>query len=348
MDNLDRDIIKEMKNESLRYVSDTMPGFFRQKNRNIFSYYDTDGKKITDETTLSRIRNLVIPPAWKKVWICPRPNGHLQSTGIDEKGRKQYIYNADWTKICQENKFSKIIDFGLSLPKIRQKVSYGMRLTGMDKRKVMATVIWLLEHTFVRIGNEEYQKENNSFGLTTLHNRHASVKGSEISFRFRGKHGVENIVEVTNPTVAATIKKCIELPGYELFQYIDENGQRHTIDSEDVNNFLQEITKDNFSAKDFRTWGATNLSSDIFYHLGEVKEKTLLKKNVTDTVKSVAKHLNNTVSVCRNYYIHPTVITTYNKNILVPHFDMHKGKKPTTKGLTWHEDTLIKLLQKYS
>ncbi len=348
MENLDKEIIREMENESLRYVSDDSPGYFRQKNRNVFSYYNTEGKRITDEKTLERIKQLVIPPAWKDVWICPKVNGHLQATGIDEKGRKQYIYHEDWKKITQENKFSKKIDFGLSLPLIRQKIDYDMRLKEMDKRKIIATIVWLLEHTFVRIGNEEYQKENNSFGLTTLRNKHARVSGSEITFRFRGKHGVENIVEVTNPTIAKTIKKCIELPGYELFQYIDEEGERHVIDSEDINNFLKEVTKDEFTAKDFRTWGATTLSSNILYRIGDATSKEEVKKNVRETVKKVANHLNNTVSVCRNYYIHPTVIKTYSKKILVPHFDNQKGKKPQTHGLSWNEEALIKLLQKYA
>jgi len=348
MENLDEEIIREMKNESLRYIPDTTPGYFRQKNRNVFTYYDNEGNKIKDEVTLERVKKLVIPPAWKNVWICPKKNGHLQATGIDEKGRKQYIYHEGWTRINQENKFSKIIEFGLSLPKIRQKIQYDMRHEGMDKRKIIATVIWLLEHTFVRVGNEEYQKENNSYGLTTLRNRHAKVKGNEIVFRFRGKHGVENIIEVTNPTIAATIKKCIELPGYELFQYIDEDGQRHVVDSEDVNNFLSEITNDDFTAKDFRTWGATNLSSRILYNIGEAENKTSLEKNIRQTVKQVASHLNNTVSVCKSYYIHPTVIKTYTKKILVPHFETSKSKKPHVNGLSWNESALIKLLQKYS
>jgi len=348
MENLDEEIIREMKNESLRYIPDTTPGYFRQKNRNVFTYYDNEGNKIKEEATLERIKKLVIPPTWKNVWICPKKNGHLQATGIDEKGRKQYIYHEGWTRINQENKFSKIIEFGLSLPKIRQKIQYDMRHEDMDKRKIIATVIWLLEHTFVRVGNEEYQKENNSYGLTTLRNRHAKVKGNEIVFRFRGKHGVENIIEVNNPTIAATIKKCIELPGYELFQYIDEDGQRHVVDSEDVNNFLSEITNDDFTAKDFRTWGATNLSSRILYNIGEAENKTSLEKNIRQTVKQVASHLNNTVSVCKSYYIHPTVIKTYTKKILVPHFETSKSKKPHVNGLSWNESALIKLLQKYS
>ncbi len=348
MDNLNKDIIREMKNESLRYITDSSPGYFRQKNRNVFTYYDTEGNKIKDEAILARIKELVIPPAWEKVWISPIKNGHMQATGIDEKGRKQYIYHSDWTKIAQENKFSKMIDFGLSLPKIRNKVRYDMKIKGMDKRKIIATIIWLLEHTFVRIGNEEYQKENNSYGLTTLRNKHAKVRGSEIVFRFRGKHGVENIIEVTNKEVAKTIKKCIELPGYELFQYIDEDNNRHVIDSQDVNDFLGEVTKDEFSAKDFRTWGATNLSSRLLYEAGNLETTKEIQSKVRDTVKKVASHLNNTVSVCRNYYIHPVVINTYTKKILVPHFNNQKKNKTQITGLSWNEEALVKLLQKYS
>ena len=348
MENLDKEIIAGMKSESLRYVSDSTPGYFRQKNRNTFSYYDAQGKKITDQNKLSRIQELTIPPAWRHVWICPTANGHLQSTGIDEKGRKQYIYHETWKKISQENKFSKMIDFGLSLPQIRSKVAYDMSLENMDKRKIIATIVWLLEHTFVRIGNEEYKKENNSFGITTLRNRHAKVSGNEIVFRFRGKHGIENTIEVTNPTIARTIKKCIELPGYELFQYIDSEGDKHVIDSQDVNDFLKEITKDEFTAKDFRTWGATNLSSRICYNFGEAQNKIDLQKNIRQMVKQVATHLNNTVNVCRSYYIHPTVIKAYSKRLLIPHFNTLKAKKPNIKGLTWNEEALIQLLQKPS
>jgi DNA topoisomerase-1 len=348
MENLDKKILKEMRDESLRYIEDSHPGFFRQKNRNTFSYYDTRGKKINDPQILERIKKLVIPPAWKNVWIAPIPNGHLQATGVDDKDRKQYLYHPDWIRISQENKFSKLIDFGLNLPVIRQKINSDIREKNMTKRKVIATIVWLLEHTFIRIGNEEYQKENNSYGLTTLRNKHAKVVGNDITFHFRGKHGVENIIETKNPTVARTIKECIELPGYELFQYIDDEGKRHIVDSQDVNDFLKEITNDEFTAKDFRTWGATSLSSNIFYRIGEGTDKNEIKKNVGTTVKKVAQHLNNTVAVARNYYIHPTVITTYSQKILVPHFEKHKDKAPKNKGLSWHEEALINLLQKYS
>ncbi len=348
MDHLDDEILKGLKKESLRYISDSIPGLFRQKNRGVFAYYDEEGKKITGERTLERIKNLAIPPAWKDVWIAPIQNGHLQATGLDEKGRKQYIYHEDWKKITQENKFSKMIDFGINLPKIRQKVSYDLSREIMDKRKIIATAIWLLEHTFIRIGNDEYQRENDSYGLTTLRNKHAKVTGNEIILRFKGKSGVENIIEVTNPKIAKTIKKCIELPGYELFQYIDSEGNRHVIDSQDVNDFLKEITSDDFSAKDFRTWGATNLSSEIFYKIGEATNTHEIQKNVRETVKQVANHLNNTVAVCRNYYIHPTVISTYSKKLLIKHFDNHKKEEPAIKGLSWSENALVQLLKKYS
>lgn len=341
-------IMKELKRESLRYVSDTTPGFFRQKIGKKFNYYDTDGKKITDKNTKARIEGLVIPPAWRKVWISPTKNGHLQATGADDRNRKQYIYHPDWTKITQENKFSKMVDFGLSLPRIRQKIDYELHQKDLDKERILATVVWLLERTFIRIGNEEYFKENNSFGLTTLRNRHAKVRGDDITFKFRGKSGVENLIEVSNPTVAKTIKKCIELPGYELFQFIDDSGERHVVDSTDVNEFLHDITQEEFTAKDFRTWGATNLSASNLYKLGKADDEKAVKQNINQTVKEVAHHLNNTVAVCRSYYIHPTVIKTYTKDTLVPHFENHSKDKNSKKGLLWNEYALVKLLQKYS
>ncbi len=237
-----------------------------------------------------------------------------------------------------------MIDFGLSLPKIREKLKYDMQGDVLDKKRVLATIVWLLEHTFIRIGNEEYQKENDSYGLTTLRNRHARVWGEDVTLKFRGKSGVENIIEFSNRRIAKTIKQCIELPGYELFQFIDEDNNRHVVDSSDVNLFLKDATENDFTAKDFRTWGATNLSADSLYRLGTAKEKKVIKKNITDTIKKVATHLNNTVSVCRSYYIHPTVFDTYTKDHLVPHFSKFTGTK---KGLTREEYALVRLLEKY-
>jgi len=341
----DHRLYNDLKKESLRYLTDSAPGFFRQKINGKFSYYDLTGKRISDEASLNRIENLVIPPAWKKVWIAPYKNGHIQATGIDEKGRKQYIYHTDWIKIAQENKFAKMLDFGNALPKIRSKIRYELTKDDLSKQKIIATIIWLLEHTFIRIGNEQYSQENNSFGLTTLRNKHVSVRGNDIKFSFRGKSGVDHTLEISNPKVSKIIKKCIELPGYELFQYIDDDNNRHTVDSADVNEFLKEITNDDFSAKDFRTWGGSSIASINLYKIGPYETKTQLKKILNETCKTVSEHLGNTVAVCRSYYIHPTIFKTYESNILIPHFGKHFGKKPTVVGLSWDEEALLNLIK---
>lgn len=347
MDSLNPDLKEQLKEEGLKYISDQSSGFFRQKLSKKFNYYDTQGKIIKDKKVLERINELKIPPAWKDVWISPKDNGHIQATGIDDKNRKQYIYHTDWIKISQENKFSKMIDFGFKLPLIRNKIKYDLTLKKLEKRKILATVVWLLEHTFIRVGNEEYSKENKSYGLTTLHNKHVDIKGSHAFLKFKGKSGVFHALEISNPKIVKTIKRCVDLPGYELFQYIDSEGQRHVVDSSDVNLFLKDVTSDNFSAKDFRTWGATNLSADNFYKLGDGQDQKSIKTNIVATVKKVAGHLNNTVSVCKNYYIHPTVINTYKEKLLVPHFKKHSGRKSKIKGLVWGEYALIKLLQSH-
>lgn len=340
---------KEIKKEGLRYITDQKPGFMRQNppagGGKSFTYYNEGGNRIKDKAVIERIESLAIPPAWKNVWICPRENGYLQATGTDDKKRKQYIYHPDWIKVTQENKFDRLVDFGLCLPIIRSKMDYDLHQPDMEKRRILATVVWLLEKTFIRIGNEEYAKDNDSFGLTTLRNRHAKVRGDQVSFKFRGKSGVENEVEVSNPTVARTIKKCIELPGYELFQFVDDEGARHVIDSADVNAFLKEVTKNEFTAKDFRTWGATNLSARNLYRLGEPEDEKTTKQNIIDTVKTVAKELNNTVAVCRSYYIHPQIPISYAKKVLVPHFAAFERSKKSLKGLSWNETALIELLK---
>ena len=341
----DEKIAAALKEESLRYASDTTPGYFRQKLNGKWSYYDLNGKRITDNNKIERIEALVIPPAWKKVWISPKANGHIQATGIDEKGRKQYIYHPDWIKISQENKFSKMIDFGNALPKIRGKVRYELNKDDLTKEKIIATIIWLLEHTFIRIGNEQYSQENNSFGLTTLRNRHVTVNGHDINFKFKGKSGVEHEIEIKNPKVSKIIKKCIELPGYELFQYKDDDGNRHTIDSQQVNEYIKEITNDDFTAKDFRTWGGSNIASTHLYKTGPYENKTQLKKVLSETCKTVSEHLGNTVAVCRSYYIHPTIFKTYETNLLIPHFGKHYGKKPKISGLSWDEEALLNLIK---
>ena len=343
----DEELKKNLRREDLRYITDGAPGFFRQKIGRSFYYYDTKGRKIRDKKSLERISHLAIPPAWRDVWIAPIENGYLQATGLDDRRRKQYIYHPDWIKVSQENKFSKMIDFGLSLPKIRSKIRYDLQGKILDKKKILATIVWLLERTFIRIGNEEYSRDNNSFGLTTLRNRHVKVRGADITFQFRGKSGVESIIEISNSNVAKTIKQCIELPGYELFQFVDDENNRHVVDSKDVNEFLKDVTNDDFSAKDFRTWGASSLSAMNFYRLGDADDEKGEKENISETVKKVASYLNNTVAVCRSYYIHPTVIKTYSKKRLVPHFETHSKRKRGKAGLAWNEYALVRLLEKY-
>lgn len=342
----DKDFLNALRKESLRYATDSAPGYFRQKLNGKFKFYDRNGNRITNEKTIERVESLVIPPAWKKVWIAPHKSDHIQATGIDERKRKQYIYHPDWIKISQENKFAKMFDFGKALPTIRSKVRYDMSDYNLTRKKVIATIVWLLENTLIRIGNEQYSEENNSYGLTTFRNRHVKIKNGQAIFNYVGKSGIENTLAVNNPTVVKIIKKCVELPGYELFQYVDDDNNRHVVDSNDVNEFLKDVTKEDFSAKDFRTWGATNLSAHTFYKLGDATDTTVLKKNITETVKKVASHLNNTVSVCRSYYIHPHVIKSYEKSLLVPHFGKHFGKKSAIPGLSWNEGALLSLLQK--
>jgi len=339
---------KKLRSKKLVYSSNKTSGILRQRAGRKFSYYQPDGARVTSEKTLSRIEGLAIPPAWKNVWISKKKNTHLQATGTDERGRTQYIYHRDWIKICQENKFSKMVDFGLSLPKIREKVKYDLSLKKLEKRKIIATIVWLLEHTFIRVGGKEYSENNNSFGLTTLRTRHVELKKGEVVFKFRGKSGVFNTLEVSNPTIVKTIKKCIELPGYELFQFFDDKNERHVVDSQDINSFLKEVTNDDFSAKDFRTWGGTSLSANDLYKNGKPKDKTQVKKIISKTVKEVAKHLNNTVKVCKSYYIHPTVFETYEKEILVPHFAYYAKGKTGKDGLAWDELALVRLLQNHS
>ena len=338
---------KLLKQEDLRYCSDNSPGFIRQTIGRKYKYYDLGGKTIINPEILERIKNLAIPPAWKGVWICPLENGHMQATGFDDKDKKQYIYHSDWIALNQKNKFNKMVDFGLALPKVRQKVNYYLSSKKIDKAKILATVVWLLEHTFIRIGNEEYSRKNNHFGLTTLRNKHVKIRGPQVLFEFIGKSGVESKIAIINQKIAKTIKKCTELPGYELFQFIDDKNERHVVDSSDVNLFLKNTTKDEFSAKDFRTWGATNISATNFFKIGSPINEKSCRTNIKETVKKVARHLNNTISVCRNYYIHPTVIDSYQKNVLVPHFSGYANHKSKIRGLDWDEYALIRLLQKY-
>jgi DNA topoisomerase-1 len=296
----------------LTYVSDTGPGIRRNgtslKN---FCYLSPTGRKVADEATLRRIRSLAIPPAWKDVWICPSDSGHIQATGIDARGRKQYRYHPRWRATRDETKFHRMIAFGKALPQIRRITARHLHLRGLPREKVLATIVQLLEKTLIRVGNAEYAKSNKSFGLTTILDDHVRVKGSRVHFEFRGKSGIDHSIALDDPALARIVKKCQDLPGQELFAYVDESGKDVDVTSNDVNAYLKEITGEDFTAKDFRTWNATVLAAKALQEVSTFDTQAQAKKNVLRAVEDVAKRLGNTRSVCRKCYIHPAVIDAY-------------------------------------
>lgn len=299
------------KAAGLNYVHDGTPGIHREKTDDGYRYIGVNGKEIEDETELKRIRSLGIPPAYTDVWICPDPNGHLQATARDAKGRKQYRYHKQWRQVRDENKYNRMIEFGHALPGIRKRVQHDMSLPGMSKEKVLATVVRLLETTLIRVGNEEYARENKSFGLTTMRDKHVEIEGSTVEFHFRGKSGKTHTIDVKDRKLAAIVKKCRDIPGYELFQYIDHDGKRQMIDSADVNAYLHEISGQEFTAKDFRTWAGTVVAALALQEFGEFDSQTQAKKNVVQAIEAASKRLGNTPAICRKCYVHPAVIESY-------------------------------------
>jgi len=295
----------------LRYVSENQPGYGRKAKGDDFEYFDTEGKAVRDEQRLLRIKRLAIPPAWADVWISPTVNGHVQATGRDARKRKQYIYHERWREVRDENKYERIVSFGKALPKIRRRVSKDLSLPGLPRNKVVAAIVQLLEDSFIRVGNEEYARENKSFGLTTMQDRHVDVKGSKIRFRFRGKSGIKHDVDVTDRRIAKMVLKLQDLPGQELFQYVDENDEVRAITSQDVNDYLREMTGEDFTAKDFRTWAGTVLAAIALSAVGAFHTKKQAQANVKDAIDAVSKILRNTPAICRKCYIHPAVLETY-------------------------------------
>lgn len=346
---IDSTLLESIEKKHLRYISEISPGIRRMKKGEGFIYIDPNGVKIINPNTIERINDLRIPPAWEDVWICPNQHGHIQAFGFDSKGRKQYIYHTSWTQICQENKFNHLLVFCDNLPKLRSKIKKDLDNRKMVKEKILATVVWLLENTFIRVGNKEYAKDNKSYGLTTLRNKHVKIGRNKVTLEFKGKSGVKHTVEITNPSMIKTIKKCVEIPGYELFQYIDDDKRPKVIDSGEVNEYLQSIAKDDISAKDFRTWGATLLASTNFYLLGPYASDNELKKKTKETIKKVSQHLRNTPKICQNYYIHPSIFKSYENQILIPHFETHIKTKPKKHPLiSRDENTVIDLLYKHN
>jgi DNA topoisomerase-1 len=295
----------------LRYVHDDRPGIRREPADDGFRYIDAKGEPVEDEATLKRIKSLAIPPAWTDVWICPQTNGHLQATGRDARGRKQYRYHPKWRTVRDEVKYERMIRFGKALPQIRKEVDRALSLPGLPREKVLATIVYLLEATMMRIGNDEYARENKSYGLTTLRNRHVRIDGSEVEFRFRGKSGVYHDVKVHDRRLARIIQRTRDLPGQDLFQYLDDEGETHTIGSADVNEYLHTITGEDYTAKDFRTWSGTVLAAMALQEFEKVDSDAQAKKNVVRAIESVSEKLGNTPSVCRKCYVHPAVLDSY-------------------------------------
>ena len=295
----------------LTYVSDESPGITRRRAGSGFAYFDARGKPIHDPDTIWRIKSLVIPPAWTNVWICPSPNGHIQAVGRDARGRKQYRYHDRFRQVRDETKYGHMLQFVRALPKIRRQVRRDLGRRGLPREKVLAAVVRLLESTLIRVGNEEYAHENKSYGLTTIHNNHAKVRGSTIHFHFRGKSGVEHAIDFSDPRIARIVRKCQELPGEDLFGYIDDDGNPRDVRSEDVNEYLREITGQGFTAKDFRTWAGTVLAARALQEFERVDSQAMRKRNVVKAVEAVAKRLGNTKAVCRKCYIHPQIIESY-------------------------------------
>lgn len=295
----------------LRYVSDRRPGIRRERMGDEFCYRDSDGRIIGDPGELARIQALAIPPAWTDVWICPNSRGHIQATARDSRGRKQYRYHPRWRAVRDETKFDRMLAFAQALPAIRERVEHDLKLRGIPKEKVLATVVRLLETTRIRVGNEEYARQNQHFGLTTLQSRHVKVDGTKLQFQFVGKSGKEHRIGVRDRRLAGIVRRCQELPGHELFQYVDEDGNRNSIESADVNAYLQEISGQEFTAKDFRTWAGTVLAAQALQEFDAFACETQAKKNVLRAIESVAQQLGNTPTVCRQCYVHPGVIDAY-------------------------------------
>jgi DNA topoisomerase I len=312
----------------LVYVSDTEPGFTRKPWGRGFSYLGPSGERVSDETLRARFDALVIPPAWTTVWICPDPRGHIQVTGRDERGRKQYIYHPEWETARNIAKYSRLLPFAESLPSIREATEAGLRKRGLGFDKVVSAVVHLLDETLIRIGNPIYAASNKSFGLTTLRDRHVNFDDEGCDFSFRGKSGKEHCVRLDDPRLARVVKACRDVPGYDLFQYYDDQGRRSTLSSSDVNAFLRDVTGQPFSAKDFRTWGGTVHAASILQEMGPGESDKQTDKNIVAMVKSVAARLGNTPAVCREYYIHPAVTTAYRDGSLEERWKRYIRRKP--------------------
>ncbi len=328
----------------LKYVSNQLHGFYRKRTGEHFYYIDENDIECKDEEIINRIKRLVLPPAWENVWICKSENGHLQATGIDTKGRKQYRYHSLWNSIRNQSKFYRLFRFAESLPSINKRVEHDIKQAGFTYNKILALAVCIMKETNIRIGNETYKKLYGSFGLTTLENKHVKINGTQINFKFKGKKGIYHDIELRSRRLSRMIQLCKELPGKELFQYVDSTGVKHSIDSGDVNSYLKEITGTDFTAKDFRTWAGTISAFKYFRELGIPQNATDAKKNVIKAIDSVAGHLGNTRTVCKKYYIHPAIVVSYENGNLDKYFNLPIGDIGEA-GLTDDEERVKKILE---
>ncbi|MEX5219900.1 MAG: hypothetical protein NW701_18900 [Nitrospira sp.] len=326
------DVAASAKTAGLRYTCDTGPGIRRIKKGSGFSYVGPDGKPIRNMVMLKRIRSLVIPPAWDNVWICSDPEGHVQAVGRDARGRKQYRYHARWRQVRDETKYDRLLAFGRVLPRIRRQVASDLAAPNLSRNKILATVVRLLETTLIRVGNEEYARANDSFGLTTMRDRHVKVNGTNVRFEFRGKSGITHAVDLTDRRLSRIVKQSRDLPGYELFQYIDEEGKRRSIASSDVNAYLKEIAGEEFTAKDFRTWAGTVLAAGALQVFPTYQSAAQAKRNVVAAVETVSKRLGNTKAICRRCYIHPDIVSAYMDGTLAGSLRRRVNRVPAHAG----------------
>jgi DNA topoisomerase-1 len=340
------DPLESAQAAGLRYVSDASPGIRRGRAGRGFSYVGPDGRAVRDRATLERIRGLAIPPAYTDVWICPSESGHLQATGRDARGRKQYRYHPRWREVRDETKFGRMLAFSEALPRLRARLETDLGRPGLPREKVLATVVRLLESTAIRVGNDEYARANQSFGLTTLRDHHVEVSGSTLRFRFRGKSRKTHSVALSDRRLARIVARCQALPGADLFQYVDDEGRRVSIGSGDVNDYLRDITGEDFTAKDFRTWSGTLQAVAALEAAGPAPTQREAKSTILQAIDTVAERLNNTRNVCRKYYIHPAVLERYEAGTL--HDALGNGtlpEAPAGSALTREELAVVRLLQ---
>jgi DNA topoisomerase-1 len=327
----------------LRYVTDGVAGIRRKRSGTGWAYYAPDGARIADAKLRRRLNALAIPPAWTDVWICPDPDGHIQATARDARGRKQYRYHPSYREARDRSKFRRMLEFSEVLPLVRERVERDLRQDDLSRRQLLATVVRLLDRTLIRVGNDEYARENRSFGLTTLRRKHVRVEGTLLRFGFRGKSGVEHSISLSDPRLARIIQRCQDLPGQELFQYLDETGKRQTVSSDDVNAYLREITGREVTAKDFRTWGGTMLAAIELRASGPAASRREADRNVVRAIDAVAERLGNTRAVCRKYYVHPTLVRAYLLGLTVPQPPAHRTRRARRGGPALRRDEVAVL-----